>query len=495
MADVDEGQRHHVVGAQPQGPEEAEPEAPEDPQRPRQLPRPRRGHVAEVQVQARDFALRLVQVVLPLAEDAAQFLDGLVLRRRDLGQRRLQVLQRGVALDDAGVAFGDPGVPFGDPVVALGHPAVLLCGPDLALVQAVVQVVELLGEPLLAWDRVGDDVVVVPAGDLQPGGDRVERPLGIGIRAGGQPAERAVDRADPLGQARILRQRLVVEREVPQLRPDEAVDLVLRLPAAQRQGQVQLVGEPLDRRPPVGHQGVVVDERAGRAAGRALRLQGMAQPEEVGAAPGHAVALMQRPDDPHRVPHHDHPGRNRAEVVGDPGPKRHEPAHSRVLDAPQRPVREIRPQPLGQSLPNRRGLRRLEPALRQRPGVVPGRAESLQQFSVQLDDRLMLPEPGLVVPRRRRQQVVAEFDAEQVQHPRQRRGAAAVHPEDEDGGRPVGRNAGRGGSAGVAPGSGRHVPQFQRVPRSDTGLPESGQRARGATAGNADRRFTTPGDS
>jgi len=113
-------------------------------------------------------------------------------------------------------------------------------------------------------------------------------------------------------------------------------------------------------------------------------------------------------------------------------PEREQATESRILDGEAGRGLEVPDQELPQAVAIRLGDGPPQVLLRDRPRVVPGRAERRQQLVVEHDHVAMLPEPGLVVGMGG-QQVLAELGPQQVDDAGERGRTAAVHAQHEQG--------------------------------------------------------------
>ncbi|MFO1473602.1 MAG: hypothetical protein U1F20_03345 [Lysobacterales bacterium] len=231
-------------------------------------------------------------------------------------------------------------------------------------------------------------------------------------------------------QSDRFRQRRAIVAMVPAFLPDDAaIDASAgRFPQALAARQAR---NPPHHASRVREQFVVTDERSRQAAGCAFGIQRMPQPEQQGLAVGHAVADRERPCDFLRMAR-EQQHRRRATFLGERAqPQFREQAHPRILDRPQRMLRQARTQ-VAADLRTRDG-RRIgpHPVARQRAQIVPSMAERGQQPFVGFDREGVFP-VALLVAEAARHQALAGIGAGRRQQPRQHRGSAAMHAEHEE---------------------------------------------------------------
>ena len=113
-------------------------------------------------------------------------------------------------------------------------------------------------------------------------------------------------------------------------------------------------------------------------------------------------------------------------------PERHELAESRILDGENGRVGKFGQKP-GDFLAGQFRCGGIEPAIRERPGVVPAPTELRQQPFMEFNDGSFLPEAARIIDGRT-QKVAAQLDTVQVEHTRERRSTTPVHPQHQDAG-------------------------------------------------------------
>ncbi len=184
--------------------------------------------------------------------------------------------------------------------------------------------------------------------------------------------------------------------------------------------------------------GRVVDERAAiqempaLAAGEALAVEDVAQPQRHAPAIAPALALDQRAGDGIGIAHRDEHAQRRAVGLERAAPDRPEHAQARVLQHGRAGIgRERGRQACAQGVQARRAGERAVQIVEQRPDGAPGAAVIGEQQIVQLEN-VRAFEIALGIVAAGRQQADRRYSPEPGQRAGQRRSRAAVHAEDDD---------------------------------------------------------------
>ena len=195
----------------------------------------------------------------------------------------------------------------------LGQPLVLLVEPPVSFPEGLAGGLQRVGHA----DQLAGQDAALPARLLarrqraaEGGCRRVERrPDAVELAAVGlvglapRPAlEDAEAAAYPVGDVRVRQQRVVAAAVVAQVGREEGLDVGGRRGAvAARQRQAELPADPVERRGRVRQQIVVAHVGARHAARVGLRVEDVAQPDEVGHERVDPVAGLQRGGDVERA--------------------------------------------------------------------------------------------------------------------------------------------------------------------------------------------------
>jgi hypothetical protein len=254
------------------------------------------------------------------------------------------------------------------------------------------------------------------------------RPL---VDAGQRRARRGIPQRRGDGRDQRSRHRIrTAQYMVAQLRPQRVVD-GLRRRGIDREFDSQVAGDARHLRAPVGEQRLVAQQRAGQPARSGFGLGHVPGPQQFAHRARHRVASFQRAGDFHRIAHHQQRARDNPHRLHDLPPQRKQPAQPRVLQRPQPLPREFALHQRRDRAPGVAGGGRPEPVGRHRAGVVPRHAQAGEQRFVDGDGRGMLPETFRIVVGGR-QHLRTQRSAEEIEHPRRGRRAAAMHSQDED---------------------------------------------------------------
>src|SRR6267143_3040975 len=131
------------------------------------------------------------------------------------------------------------------------------------------------------------------------------------------------------------------------------------------------------------------------------------------------------------MPHHQDKVGHESHSLKDWEPKRHQPAHARILQSDEGAVREIAFQNLNQARSDIPRYLPLDPIGRQRLVIVPTRPQRTQQLVMQRDNLRVFPIPLFVVfPWWKK--TFAEIYAEQLERAAQGGSSTAVHAENHN---------------------------------------------------------------
>ena len=242
---------------------------------------------------------------------------------------------------------------------------------ELALLQAGLEAPHLGGElqrlaralveadrSLLNSDRSGTNVASAT--------DKASRTASMRVGAGGRSRggldRPIVDRADPGAHLRMSGHVPLGQEVVTHSPVEEGFDPRGHAFRWQWPCEGEVPADFVHDLAPVPQERVVGSERAAHTSRGDLGLEEVAQPQQEGLCLGEAVSLGKRGRDLQRVPDRDHGERGDLEPSEDVLPQRHESAHPRVLDDPERLLAVGAFECLGQAFTEARGGHRREPS-------------------------------------------------------------------------------------------------------------------------------------
>ena len=189
---------------------------------------------------------------------------------------------------------------------------------------------------------------------------------------------------------------------------------------------------PLQLCPPICQQRIVTQQHSSTAAAGVYRLQQIARPQQFANGRRQAISPCQRTHHFLWWARHQHHAQRYAAAFQHTLPQRQQTTQARVFDCPQRNTGKVALHDGNQRIECRLRSRRCQPIVRQWPRVIPSAFQRSQQALVHRHHIGMLPEPGRVI-RAGRHQVLSQCHAVQIEHTCECRGAAAVHPQHQQG--------------------------------------------------------------
>ncbi len=249
--------------------------------------------------------------------------------------------------------------------------------------------------------------------------------------------ERAVASADLVvdGVARQRVERCLIRPLPAQARQQKLIDLLG--PPFDVERDVELLGDPADHAAPVVEK---IGESHVRHFRDRLRECGdpvhVIEPQREPFRHGHVAARFERTRNFERITQRHDVDRPEACLRQCPVPQRRQQADARVLDQNRRLVAVRRGEHRAQIVHDLVGR---APFGQRNADAIPGAAKLAQHAVVECDDRFRLPESGLVVVHVPGHQLVGQEGSAKIQHARERRRPAPVHPEHHDGRAPCRR--------------------------------------------------------